>query len=61
METGCRGGERRLRGASSLQGKGPGVEATEPRDAQRSGLGDGRGSVRQGLGLGSREAEGQRE
>lgn len=61
METGCRGGERRLRGARSLQGKGPGVEATEQGDAQKSGLGGGRGSVRQGMGLGSREVEGQRE
>lgn len=37
-------------GSRSLQGRGPGVEATGPRDAPRSRLGGGRGSVREGLG-----------
>lgn len=47
METGWRGRERRLKGAGSLQGQGPRIGATRPRDDQRSGLG---GEVRSGLG-----------
>lgn len=47
METGWRGWKRRLRGARSLQGQGPGVGVTGPRDAQRSGLSEARAWLRQ--------------
>lgn len=57
METGWRGGERRLREAGSLQEQGPRVGATGQRADQRSRLEGCGGSMSLGLGWGSRVLE----